>query len=78
MQEILEFVFFFAFFYWPFYLLIAAILLFLVFKFWRKNSIIMKILMVAGGLVGVMILLMGLYVVVMLIYGTIINLPTGT
>lgn len=74
MEEYLEAFFFLAFFYWPIYLIFAGLILFFVYKIRVRKAIVMKIFLVFFAFVGVMILLPALYVVFMLIYGTIINL----
>lgn len=74
MEEYFADLFFFAFFYWPIYLIVAILLLFFVYKFWRKKATIMKLLLAVCGLIGVMILLPALYVLFMTIYGAIINI----
>lgn len=74
MEEYLETFFFLAFFYWPIYLLFSVMILFFVYKIWAGKKIIMRIFLVFCVFAGVTVLLPALYVVFMLIYGTIINL----
>src|SRR5690625_609872 len=74
MGEYFEAFFFLAFFYWPIYLVVAALVLFLVFKFWSKKTIVTKLLLVIGACIGGVILLPALYVIFMIVFSPIINL----
>lgn len=74
MSEYLQLFVMLSFFYWPIYLIVGAVLMFLVFRFWGRKSIISKILLGLVFLIAGFVLLPALYVVVMIIYGEIFNL----
>lgn len=73
MHDLLNLFVFLSFFYWPFYLLGGAIILFLVFRFRGKKSMLARLLFICLGIFGAFALLLALYVIFMLIYGFIIN-----